>query len=140
MGVNGLRIGSNVQASSAVKPFSLEQGHVQKVNLVSGAFQGELDGVELGVEVCQQLLEFFLSAREECEDIVNVPQQMRGWVPDQLFKAADSSFPMNMLASVGATGVPMAMPLICLNVFPANWNVLPVSISLSMVFNMDLRL
>ncbi len=74
IGVDGLRIGSNVQASSAVKPFSLEQGHVQKVNLVSGAFQGELDGVELGVEVCQQLLEFFFSAREECEDIVNVPQ------------------------------------------------------------------
>ncbi len=42
---HSLRIGSNVQAFSAIKPFSLEQGHVQKVNLVSGAFQGELDGV-----------------------------------------------------------------------------------------------
>ncbi len=62
--------------------------------------------------------------------------QTIGWVPGQALRASNSTLPMKRLARVGATGVPMATPLICLKFFLANSNVLRLmtwsSISLSM--------
>ncbi len=62
--------------------------------------------------------------------------QTIGWVPGQALRASNSTLPMKRLARVGATGVPMATPLICLKFFLANSNVLCLmtwsSISLSM--------
>ncbi len=63
-----------------------------------------------------------------------------GWVPVQEFSAVASSLPINRLASVGATGVPMAAPFICLKYLPANSKVLSFSrrrsISRSMCFSL----
>ncbi len=49
----------------------------------------------------------------------------RGWVPCQASRASRYTFSMKRLASVGATGVPMATPLICQKCLAAYSKVLP---------------